>query len=77
MLESFERGVVWKLTTNHCPECNKTWIAEILWGYPADMKSLEEALEKKEIVLGGCLVTNHDPRWACNNCHHRWGEREE
>ena len=60
-----------------CPECNKTWIAEILWGYPADMKSLEEALEKKEIVLGGCLVTNHDPRWACNNCHHRWGEREE
>jgi hypothetical protein len=60
-----------------CPECNKTWIAEILWGYPADMKSLEESLEKKEIVLGGCLVTNNDPRWACNNCHHRWGEREE
>jgi len=60
-----------------CPECNKTWIAEILWGYPADMKSLKESLEKKEIVLGGCLVTNHDPRWACNECNHRWGEREE
>ena len=60
-----------------CPNCKKEWIAEILWGYPADMESLEESLEKKEIVLGGCLVTNHDPKWKCNDCYHRWGEREE
>jgi hypothetical protein len=60
-----------------CPNCNKEWIAEILWGYPEDTRSLEESLEKKEIVLGGCLVTNNDPRWECNNCNHKWGEREE
>ncbi len=77
MLGSSKRGAVWKLTTKNCPECNKTWIAEILWGYPADIKSLEEALEKKEIVLGGCLVTNHDPTWECNDCNHRWGERDD
>jgi len=59
----------------NCPECNKKWVAEILWGYP-DMKIIEEKLEKKEIVLGGCIVTDHDPKWECNNCHHQWGERE-
>ena len=60
-----------------CPECGKSWIAEIFWGYPADIESMEEALDKKEIVLGGCLVTDHDPRWECNDCNHQWGEREE
>ena len=60
-----------------CPECNKTWVAEILWGYVGDMKAIEEKLKKKEIVLGGCLVTDHDSKWKCNDCHHRWGERED
>ena len=60
----------------NCPECGKSWIAEIRWGY-LDVKVIEEKLEKKEIVLGGCLVTDHDPKWECNSCHHRWGEREE
>jgi len=60
-----------------CPKCGKAWIAEILWGYPADIESLEEPLEKKEIILGGCYVTNHDPKWECNECNHQWGERED
>ena len=61
----------------NCPNCNKKWIAEILWGYFPDIELLEETLEKKKIVLGGCLVTNHDPKWECNSCHHQWGERED
>ena len=60
----------------NCPECNKTSIAEILWGY-TDMGAIEQQLERKDIVLGGCLITDHDPRWECNSCHHRWGERED
>ena len=59
-----------------CPKCGKSWIAEILWGYP-NMSSIEKELEKKEIVLGGCLVSNNDPKWECNDCHHQWGERED
>ena len=59
-----------------CPSCKKTWIAEILWGYP-DMELVEEQLERRDIVLGGCYVTDHDPKWECNECHHRWGERDE
>jgi len=61
----------------NCPNCNKESIAEILWGYVGDMRAIEEELEKKEIVLGGCIVTDHDPKWECNDCHHRWGQRDE
>ena len=61
----------------NCPNCKKESIARILWGYPPNMKEIEEELEKKEIVLGGCLVTDHDPKWECNSCHHTWGERED
>ncbi len=60
-----------------CPNCNKEGIARILWGYPEDVESIKEELDRKEIVLGGCLVTDHDPTWECNECHHRWGERDE
>jgi len=61
----------------NCPNCKKESIAEILWGYLPDMRAIEEKLEQKEIVLGGCIVTEHDPRWECNDCHYRWGERED
>ena len=37
------------------------------------MKSIESELERKDVVLGGCIVTEHDPKWECNDCHHRWG----
>ncbi len=56
----------------NCPQCNSSSVAEILWGYPEDTDSLKDTLEKKEIVLGGCLVSEDDPKWECNSCHHRW-----
>jgi len=61
----------------NCPKCNSSSIAEIFWGYPADMDSLKEALEKKEIVLGGCIVTENDPKWECNGCNHRWNNSDK
>ena len=61
----------------NCPSCNSSSVAEILYGYYPNMDSIKEALEKNEIVLGGCVVTDHDPKWECNSCHHKWGEREE
>ena len=60
----------------NCPNCGKSWIAEILWGYPTDMDSMKEQLDKKEIILGGCIVSGHDAKWECNNCGHRWGDAE-
>jgi hypothetical protein len=61
----------------NCPNCGKSWIAKIFWGYPADMESMEESFKRKEIVLGGCLVTDNDPKWECNDCGHQWGQRKD
>lgn len=55
-----------------CPSCNGKNIAKILWGLPADMRTLEEELDSKKIVLGGCIVTGNDPKLECNECFTRW-----
>jgi len=60
-----------------CPSCNNKNIATIFWGYPSDMSEFEKEIDEGKIVLGGCLVTDHDPKWECNSCHHRWGERDD
>ena len=53
-----------------CPSCNGKNIAKILYGL-YDVRDFEE-LEQNKIVLGGCCVTGHDPKWECNNCGFRW-----
>ncbi len=60
-----------------CPSCNGDDIAYILWGLPSDVDGIKKDLAESAIVLGGCLVTDHDPKWECNDCHCRWGERED
>ena len=61
-----------------CPNCNSKWVAEIFWGYPGNYNDeMQKQVERKEIILGGCIVTDHDPKWECNNCHHQWGERDD
>ena len=60
-----------------CPECNGNNIALIFWGYPGDMEWYLEAIAKKEIVGGGCTISDHDPKWHCADCYHRWGKRED
>ncbi len=60
-----------------CPNCNSKNIACIFWGYPGDMNGYLKGIESKEIVPGGCMVDDHDPKWECNKCNHRWGERDE
>ena len=60
----------------NCPNCKKASVAEIFWGYPGNLSAIEAKLESKEMVLGGCIVSDHDPKWECNDCLFRWGERE-
>jgi hypothetical protein len=66
-----------KIDSPQCPECRSKNIALIFWGYPGDVDWYLEAIKRKEIVAGGCLVTDDDPKWECTDCYHRWGEREE
>ena len=42
-----------------------------------NIEAYEKAIENKEIVPGGCLIGNDDPKWQCNDCLHRWGTRDE
>ena len=55
-----------------CPNCQSTNHAKILWGLPANMREIEHAIERNEIVLGGCEVSWNDPKWKCNDCGTRW-----
>jgi len=60
-----------------CSKCNNSKIAEIVWGYVDFNDEIEKMIDSKKIVLGGCFVTEHDPKWECNECHHRWGKRDD
>ena len=46
-----------------CKEPMALW----LFGLP-DFTEIEVALRNKEIVLGGCCLSNLSPKWACFNC---------
>jgi hypothetical protein len=60
---------------NCCPICKSNNSAEIIYGLQSIDDELEQAIKKKEIVLGGCLITEHDSKWKCNKCGNRWGEQ--
>lgn len=60
---------------NQCSVCKSKNYAEIIYGLQSFNDELEQAIKKKEIVLGGCLITEHDPKWKCNKCGNRWGEQ--
>jgi hypothetical protein len=56
-----------------CPKCGNRNVAEYLWGMPAFTKKLEEELEVGHVVLGGCMITESDPKYHCNNCKNDFG----
>jgi hypothetical protein len=43
-------------------------IATILYGMPAFSAELEAKLQSGTIALGGCCVTDDDPKWTCTHC---------
>ena len=56
-----------------CIQCNGTSVAELIYGLCDITDELEQAINKKQIILGGCLITNHDFKWECNDCGEQWG----
>ena len=65
------------MTNPLCPNCNNKKTTLILYGYFGINEELEKKINDGEIALGGCLVTEHDPKWECNKCMHQWGERDD
>jgi len=64
-----------------CPKCKSADVGIILWGYPFVMPEYREEFDKElasgKTHLGGCLVTDNDPKWQCNNCCNKWGRRDD
>ena len=50
-----------------CPSCHESIVPlPIVYGYPA--AELFEEAEAGRVQLGGCVVTEDDPKWACPSC---------
>ena len=57
-----------------CPVCGSEDVAKIVYGMLADDDgTLQEQIDSGEIIPGGCCITDEDPTWECNDCHHQFG----
>jgi len=53
---------------DRCPECGKSQMADILYGYPAFSDELQQDINEGRVMLGGCCVSFDDPAWVCSQC---------
>ncbi len=52
-----------------CPNCGNI-LVEIVYGMP-DVDCFKKS-EKKEIYLGGCIISDNDPIYHCNKCNRNY-----
>jgi hypothetical protein len=60
-------GKVFKIMPR-CPKCNKTKLAQIMYGMPAMSEELEKQLDEGVVVLAGCCIEGEKPRYRCRWC---------
>ena len=62
-----------------CPNCKGTNVAEIMYGLPCHefMEELGKDENKGKYALGGCCVSDNDPKYSCNECGYLFGHRED
>ena len=56
-----------------CVKCGSNNTAAYLYGLPIFDEALEKGLEERSVVLGGCMVTDFDPKFHCNECDNDFG----
>ncbi len=49
-----------------CPAFGEAQVVPIRYGFPTQESFSDETAGT--VVLGGCVVTNHDPAWQCTAC---------
>ena len=65
------------MTTSHstllCPNCDSRNIARVQFGMPdiSDDKLLQDEKDGK-IILAGCVMSDSDPHYYCNDCKYQW-----
>lgn len=56
-----------------CVKCGSHNTGAYLYGMPMFDETLEKDLAEKKIFLGGCMVTELDPQFHCNECNQDFG----
>ena len=61
-----------------CEKCGSRKVVPIVWGRPMpETFAMCEKYEKEHgeppIWIGGCCVTDNDPKWHCLACGHEFG----
>jgi hypothetical protein len=56
-----------------CPKCGSANVAQIIYGLATPTEKLKKEIKEKRITLGGCMVYDGAPEWACNKCGHKYG----
>ena len=51
-----------------CPGCGSKETASIAYGYPSFDDELRDQLDRREIVLGGCMIPMDPPEYRCLKC---------
>lgn len=57
-----------KTRPDRCPACAEPRVARILYGYPHMDAELRAQLDRGDVVLGGCCVSDRDLLWRCVSC---------
>ena len=58
--------MLYNIDMKKCPKCNNK-LTEIVYGMPSS--ELFEAEERGEVILGGCCVSDDDPKYHCKKCN--------
>ncbi len=54
-----------------CPNCGSK-LVDIIYGMPS--AEIGEKAKKGELFLGGCMISDNDPSYHCNNCRRSYYE---
>lgn len=54
-----------------CPDCGNK-LVEIVYGMPGS--DVIKQVEKGEVFLGGCMVSDVNPKYHCNTCERSYFE---
>lgn len=62
-----------------CNICHKGRVVPIIYGLPSnelERKYMTTPSSKLEFILGGCEVTDNDPKWECLECEVKYFQRQ-
>ncbi len=69
MREILARGDKMKKMKARCPRCGPVKPVPIMYGLPAFPDEAFEAERRGEVLVGGCVVSDDSPLYACPMCH--------